>query len=325
MTASFLPVFFDRFIWHLPDESITQSMQTPRLKILVIGSSNTDLVVRTPRFPLAGETILGDEFFMTPGGKGANQAVAAVRLGGDVTFVTKIGKDVFGKSTLTALEREGIGTENVVETSEHPSGVAVITVDSKGENTIVVAAGANMQLLPGDISSQLIDAAEIILLQLEIPLSTIEYVVSVANTRGTPVVLNPAPAARLPDMILKGLFLITPNETEVETLTGIKPATLADLKSAANFLLRKGVKNVIITLGERGAFLMNEDHALLVPSPLVTPVDTTAAGDVFNGALITALANGVDLPQACDYACRAASISVTKRGAQTAAPYQNEL
>ena len=300
-------------------------MENTPLKILVIGSSNTDMVVRTPKFPLPGETILGDEFFMTPGGKGANQAVAAARLGADVQFLSKIGKDVFGSYTLAALSHEGISTTHLVKTGDHPSGIALITVNAAGENTIVVASGANMQLVPEDIPATLIDNAGIILMQLEIPLPTIGYVINKANAAGKKVVLNPAPATALSSTVLNGLFLLTPNESEAEKLTGIVLADLSDLKRAGNFLLKKGVQNVVITLGERGAFLMNEADTLLVPSPLVSPVDTTAAGDVFNGALVTALAHGALLPEACDFACRAAAISVTRVGAQSSAPYKREL
>ena len=300
-------------------------MQTEPLKILIIGSSNTDMVVRTHKFPLPGETILAKDFFMTPGGKGANQAVAAARLGADVDFVTKIGKDVFGSYTLAALAQEGISTAHVIKTGEYASGVALINVNSSGENTIVVASGANMHLTPEDIPNELIGSAGIILLQLEIPIPTIEHVIKLANAGGKMVVLNPAPATIFPEAILNGLYLVTPNETETAILTGITPASLADLKRAGNDLLKKGVQNIIITLGERGAFLMNDHHTLLVPSPLVTPVDTTAAGDVFNGALVTALAEGATLPGACGFACRAAAISVTRTGAQSSAPYKKEI
>ena len=300
-------------------------METAPANILVIGSSNTDMVVRTHKFPVAGETILGDEFFMTPGGKGANQAVAAARLGADVQFLSKIGKDVFGSYTLAALNHEGISTAHLVKTGDHPTGIALITVNAAGENTIVVASGANMQLLPEDIPATLIDNAGIILMQLEIPLPTIEFVIKKANSAGKKVVLNPAPATTLPSTILNGLFLLTPNESEAEILTGLVLTDLSDLKRAGNFLLKKGVHNVVITLGERGAFLMNGRDIMIVPSPLVSPVDTTAAGDVFNGALVTALAQGALLPEACDFACRAAAISVTRVGSQSSAPYKREV
>ena len=300
-------------------------MEKTPLKILVIGSSNTDMVVRTRNFPLPGETILGGEFLMNPGGKGANQAVAASRLGADISFITKIGKDVFGSYTLAAIQHEGIPIKNVIKSGEHASGVALITVNAQGENTIVVAPGANMQLSPEEIDTALLGKADIILMQLEIPLATIEWVVKTGNSLGKKVILNPAPPQPLPASILKGLFIITPNESETAVLTGIQPTTLPDMKRAGKFLLTRGVQHVIITLGERGAFLMNEEHTLLVPSPLVTPVDTTAAGDVFNGALAAALAHGAELPEACNLACRAAAISVTRKGAQASAPYRKEI
>ncbi len=300
-------------------------MEKRPLKILVIGSANTDMVIRTRAFPMPGETVLGGDFLMNPGGKGANQAVAAARLGADVTFITKIGKDVFGSYTLAALQHEGINIKHVIKSAEHPSGVALITVNDKSENTIVVAPGSNMQLSFDEIDEKLVRAADIILMQLEIPLHTIEHVVQQARELGKKLVLNPAPALGLPAPVLDGLFLITPNQNETTIMTGINPATLPDMKRAGNYLLKRGVQNLVITLGDRGAFLMNEQHTLLIPSPLVSPVDTTAAGDVFNGALVTALAEGETLPEACNFACRAAAISVTRRGAQSSAPYRKEI
>lgn len=300
-------------------------MKNQPQKILIIGSSNTDMVITTEEFPKPGETIFGRQFIMNPGGKGANQAVAATRLGAVVSFVIKTGKDVFGSYTLAALRHEGIDTSNIIKTSAHQSGVALITVNAQGENTIVVASGANMQLVPEEINEALLKSAGIILLQLEIPMKTIEHIVHTAKKYDCKLVLNPAPAIAIPASILHGLFLITPNETETEIITGIYPDTLPAMKKAGKYFLKKGVQNVIITVGERGAFLMNADHSILIPSPLVTPVDTTAAGDTFNGAIVTALAEGMDLPAACAFACKAASISVTRLGAQSSAPFRKEI
>lgn len=300
-------------------------MQLQQPSLLVIGSSNTDMVVKTAAFPKPGETVLGGSFLMNPGGKGANQAVAAARLGAHIDFVTKLGKDIFGAYTLDALKREGIDCSHVIETADHPSGVALITVNEEGENNIVVASGANMQLKPAEIDDRLLQQAGFILIQLEIPLSTIEHIAHTAKRYDTKLVLNPAPATVLPTGLLQYIFLVTPNETETEMLTGIYPADLVSMQQAANHLLAQGVQQVVITLGSKGAFWMNASGHELVPAPLVTAIDTTAAGDVFNGALVTSLAGGADLSAACLFACKAASIAVTRMGAQASAPYLHEI
>ena len=274
---------------------------------------------------MPGETILGGEFLMNAGGKGANQAVAAARLGAKVTFVTKIGKDVFGSFTMSSLRYEGIDTSTIIKTAKFPSGTALITVNSTGENTIVVAPGANMQLTAGEIKEELFKNAGIVLVQLEIPLSTIEHVVQTANRHHAKVVLNPAPAATLTPGVLGGLYLITPNEIETEKLTGIYPGTLPAMRKAGKFFMGKGVQNVVITLGAKGVFLMTPAGDSIIPAPKVSPIDSTAAGDVFNGALVTAIAEGMYLPAACTFACSAAAISVIRLGAQSSAPYRKEL
>ncbi|MEO6718828.1 MAG: ribokinase, partial [Ferruginibacter sp.] len=231
-------------------------MKLQSKKILIIGSSNTDMVIRTHEFPIPGQTILGGEFIMNAGGKGANQAVAAARLGAKISFVTKIGKDVFGSYTLSSLRYEGIDTATIIKTAKHPSGVALITVNNAGENTIVVAPGANMQLTAGEIKEDLFESAGMILIQLEIPLSTIGHIIQTANKHKVNVVLNPAPAATLTDSMLHGLYLVTPNEIETEMLTGIYPDTLPAMRKAGKFFMDKGVQNVVITLGAKGVFLM---------------------------------------------------------------------
>jgi ribokinase len=291
--------------------------------ILVIGSSNTDMVIKTKKFPAPGETILGGTFLLNPGGKGANQAVAAARLGGKVTFVTKRGSDLFGNQTIGLLMREGIDTQYVVKDTENPSGVALIIVDSNGENSIVVAPGSNGYLLPEDVPHKLFGARkfEIILLQLEIPLKTVEYAAVTASEYGIKVILNPAPAQKLSDNLLMHTWLITPNEI----LTGMTVNDISTAETAALSLLEKGVKNVIITMGAAGAYVKSENFTGMVPGVKVTVVDTTAAGDVFNGALAVALAEGKDLKEAVVFANRAASISVTRLGAQASAPYRNEI
>ncbi len=296
-------------------------------KILVIGSSNTDMVIKTDKLPGPGETVLGGTFFMNPGGKGANQAVAAARLGGKVTLVTKIGNDLFGNQTIGVLKKEGIDTRNIVTDEESPSGVALITVNSLGENNIVVAPGSNGKLLPEDIPGNHFSSGkyEILLLQLEIPIMTVEYAALTAAENGIKVILNPAPAQKLHDYLLKHLYLITPDQTEAEIITGIKITNDLSAETAATVLKKKGVKNVIITLGEKGAYVKTDNFSGIMPGISVTAVDTTGAGDVFNGALAVALAEGNKLEEAVSFANRAAGICVTRLGAQASIPYREEI
>ena len=296
-------------------------------KILVIGSSNTDMVIKTDKLPAPGETILGGIFLINPGGKGANQAVAAARLGGKVTFITKRGNDLFGNQAVGLLMREDIDTQYVVKDTELPSGVALITVDSTGENIIVVAPGSNGNLLQDDIPTKIFETGkfEILLLQLEIPISTVEYSAVTASENGIKVILNPAPAQKLSDNLLKHTWLITPNETEAEILIGITVHNISTAENAASSLQKKGVENVIIMMGASGAYIKSESFTGMVPGVKVKAVDTTAAGDVFNGALAVALAEGKDLEEAVAFANKAASISVTRMGAQASAPYRKGM
>lgn len=296
-------------------------------RIIVIGSSNTDMVIKTEKLPSPGETILGGVFLMNPGGKGANQAVAAARLGGKVTFITKRGNDLFGNQAVGLLMREGIDTQYIVKDLEFPSGVALITVDSAGENSIVVAPGSNGNLLQEDIPQVIFEIAkfEILLLQLEIPMATVEYSAVSATEHGIKVILNPAPASQLSDNLLKHIWLITPNETEAEAITGVKITDIFSAERAASIFQGRGVKNVIITMGATGAYIKSENFSGLIPGVKVVPVDTTAAGDVFNGALAVAISEGSSLNDAVVFANRAASISVTRMGAQASAPYRNEI
>lgn len=296
-------------------------------KILVVGSSNTDMVIQTDHLPVAGETILGGTFFMNPGGKGANQAVAIVRLGGKVTFICKTGRDVFGYQSHQLFEDEGIDTSYILSDSKFPSGIAMITVDNKAENCITVAPGANMNLTPHDLAKakSAIDEADIILLQLEIPMETVEYVARTAKEQNKKVVLNPAPARVLSEELLSSLYLITPNETEAELISGQKVTDVETAIKAAEIMRAKGVKNVIITMGSKGAFVYTDTVCELVPAYKVKAVDTTAAGDIFNGALIVALSEGRDWIEAVRFACKASAIAVTRVGAQSSAPYRNEV
>ena len=295
-------------------------------KIYVIGSTNTDMVVKTDHLPLPGETILGGEFFMNAGGKGANQAVAAARLGGDVTLVTKLGNDIFGKQTIEGFKKENIHTGYVFLDENKPSGTALIIVNGEGENCIVVAPGANANLLPADIEKvKDIHKAAIILMQLEIPMQTIAYVTRLARSNQQKVIINPAPAQKLDDELLNGLFLITPNETEAFLLTGIKVEDERTASEAASAFLSKGVQNVIITLGRQGAFFKNNFLKLKIDAPMVKAVDTTAAGDTFSGALAVAVTELMDWEQALQFAVQAASISVTRMGAQSSVPHRKEI
>jgi ribokinase len=296
-------------------------------KIVVVGSSNTDMVIKTKQIPAPGETVLGGIFFMTAGGKGANQAVAAVRLGGTVSFICKTGNDIFGKEAIISFKKENINTDFIFTDEREPSGVALITVDDNAENSIVVAPGANASLHVGDIEEieDFIVQAEIILMQLEIPLTTVVHVAEFAAANEIPVILNPAPGCELPDELLKNISIITPNENEAEKLTGITVTDIRTAEQAAKTIYNRGVETVIVTLGAEGALLLNRDAVVHIAGYKVNPIDTTAAGDVFNGALAVALSEKKPITDAIDFACKAASISVTRLGAQASAPYRHEI
>lgn len=295
--------------------------------ILVVGSSNTDMVIKAGRLPQPGETILGGTFFMSPGGKGANQAVAAARLNGAVIFIAKAGNDIFGRQSIELFNEEGINTKYLVSDPINPSGVALITVDKNGENCIVVASGTNATLIPADLqkAEAEIKNAAIVLMQLEIPVETVEWVAKMATANNVRVVLNPAPACVLPASLIENISVITPNETEAEMLSGIKITNLETAIQAGKIIKDKGVETVIITLGIKGALVITDSIIEMVPAPTVEAVDTTAAGDVFNGALAVALSEDVEILNAVAFACEAAAISVTKMGAQSSAPYRSEV
>lgn len=296
-------------------------------KIVVIGSCNTDMVIKSERIPAPGETIIGGVFMMTPGGKGANQAVAAARLGGDVTFICKTGNDLFGKESVELYKTEKINTDWICSDPLLPSGVALITVDSNGENCIVVASGANGALSREDLTKakEEITRAGFLLMQLEIPMEAVEYAAEIARQKGVMVILNPAPALPLSDHLLKLLDVIVPNKTEAEMLSGVKVTDWDSAKSAADLISQKGVKVVLITLGSLGALLKEGDSYHKVEAVPVKAVDTTAAGDTFCGAFCVGLSEGLSLVDAVRFACRASAISVTKMGAQASAPYLHEL
>lgn len=296
-------------------------------KIIVIGSTNMDMVVKTSQIPKPGETVLAGSFFLNPGGKGANQAVAVARLGGDVAFMSKVGNDVFGKQSSQLLDDEGINTFYMLSDEELPSGVALITVDNVGENSIVVASGANANFLPSDLEDMLeeIAKAKIVLMQLEIPIETVLYVAKYASTRNIVLILNPAPASTLSLELLGYLDMITPNQNEAEIISGLKVDGIASAKVAAMRIFEMGVNKVIITMGPMGAVVCEEGKVYVVEAKKVEAVDTTAAGDVFNGALAVALSEGKNLEEAVRFACGAAAISVTRLGAQSSIPYRNEV
>ena len=286
-----------------------------------------DMVVKTSHIPTPGETVLSGSFFMNPGGKGANQAVSVARLGGDVAFVSKVGNDVFGKQSTQSFQEEGIDIAHLLSDDTLPSGVALITVDRSGENSIVVASGANASLMPADLEDALdkIAGAGIVLMQLEIPMETVHFAAIYAVKHGVKVILNPAPANTLPPKLLSCIDIITPNQSEAAMLSGINVTDAATAAQAAVAIHNLGVKSVIITMGAMGCVIYDKGEITLVPAQKVEAVDTTAAGDVFCGALAVALAEGGTLFDAVDFASRAAAISVTRMGAQPSIPYRREL
>ncbi len=296
-------------------------------RIVVVGSSNTDMVIGSDRLPTAGETVLGGSFLMAAGGKGANQAVAAARLGGAVTLVARVGADLFGDRALRGFEDEGIDTRFVVRDAEEPSGVALILVDAAGRNLISVAPGANNRLSEADVEAArtAIVQADIVLLQLEVPLEAVRYAARLGRGAGARVILDPAPARELDARLLADLSILTPNESEAHRLTGISVDDASSARRAATILREQGATTVLITLGARGCYLLSDHDRELIPAPAVEAVDSTAAGDTFNGALACALAAGAELSEAVAAASRAAALSVTRRGAQPSMPRLAEL
>jgi ribokinase len=295
--------------------------------ILVVGSSNTDMIIKMERIPKPGETIIGGEFASAAGGKGANQAVGAARAGGTVTLVARVGRDMFGETAIAGFAADGINVDYVVRDRTSPSGVALIFVGQNGENSIAVASGANAKLTPADVrkAKGAFRKASVLLLQLETPLDTVQAAADLAEAAGVRVILNPAPARPLPNKLLRRLYLLTPNESEAELLTGVAVHNVEGAAKAASALLARGVQNVIMTMGARGALVVGADLRQMIPSFKVKAVDTTAAGDIFNGALALGLAEGRSLLEAAHFASAAAAISVTRMGAQTSAPTRKEI
>jgi len=298
-----------------------------RPRIVVLGSSNTDMIIRLDRIPRPGETVLGGEFMTAAGGKGANQAVAAARAGGHVSLIARVGRDSLGDQAVRAFLEDNIDVSRVTRDPRLASGAALIFVARNGQNSIAVAGGANGALSPAHVkkSRALIVNAKVLLMQLETPVETVAAAAQMAASKGVLVILNPAPARSLPDSLLRRVSILTPNESEAEELTGIKLGGLKDAKRAAEALRRRGVKTVILTLGARGALIASESGQRLVPGFKVKAVDSTAAGDVFNGTLAVALTEGQSLEQSVRVAHAAAAISVTRRGAQPSVPKRAEV
>ena len=297
-------------------------MKRDKPRIVVVGSSNMDLVVKSKRIPAIGETILGGDFIMTPGGKGANQAVAAAKLGAEVFFIARLGDDVFGTQSLDNLNKEGVNTKYVIQTKGVASGVALITVDDAGNNVIVVAPGANQKLSPADVreAESCIASAGALVAQLEIPLETVEFAGRLAHNCGVPFILDPAPAQKLGPELLKMVEVLTPNETEAQILTGVEVTEEESARMAAENLLECGVKAVILTMGTKGFLLASEERTEFAAAIKVEAVDATAAGDAFTGGLAFGLAKGQALFDAALFANRVAALSVTKMGAQSSMP-----
>ena len=296
-------------------------------KIFVLGSTNTDMVIADRKLPAPGETISGGKFMMNPGGKGANQAVAVARLAakrGACVFVAKVGDDLFGRDAAARFRAEGIDARLVVD-RRNPSGTALILVDAKGQNVISVALGANGTLSPADVKPRLKDlkGAAALLMQLETPIPTVLAAAKAAKAAGVMVVLNPAPAAKLPKELYPLIDWITPNETEAELLTGVKVKDAKSAQLAVDALKRKGVKNVAITMGAKGVYCGNCRR--LYPAKKVKAVDCVAAGDTFNGAFVVALAEGKSCRDAIAFAQKASAISVTRPGAQSSVPRRREV
>jgi ribokinase len=296
--------------------------------VLVVGSINMDLVVRAPVMPAPGQTVLGDAFQTSPGGKGANQAVAAARLGADCRMIGQLGADAFGQSLLDGLRAEGVDCTHVARTPDAPSGVAMIVVDARGENSIVVASGANYRLSPDDVYSrwEAFEGAAVVLLQLELPLPTVRAAIELARRHGAKVILDPAPALRNMPKELYQVDILSPNAGEAELLTGVRVVEDRVDKQAAMELIARGAQAAVLKLGARGCLVVMADgHFYRVPAHKVGVVDTTAAGDAFTAALGVAVASGATMHEAARFANAAGALACTRLGAQAAMPAATEV
>ncbi|WZL74179.1 ribokinase [Clostridiaceae bacterium 35-E11] len=291
-------------------------------QILVVGSINMDMVIRVPHIPAVGETILAKDIKRFGGGKGANQAIAAAKLGGDVHMIGRVGKDEHGEQCYENLKNSGVHVEGIEFDDDTPTGTAYIYVSDKGENNIVVYPGANNKLNIDQIKrfEHLFNIAAFCVVQLEIPLEVVNFVVDLCRQKGVKVIFNPAPACNLNDDLLKNTYILTPNETELTILTGEKADTIEEMEMASHKILERGVQNIIVTIGEKGSLLINKDKKQLHKAVKVAPIDTTAAGDSFTGALAVALAEEQEINKAINFATHVAGITVTKEGAQSSLP-----
>lgn len=295
--------------------------------VVVVGSLNMDLVMRTPRVPVGGETLHGHEFSTLPGGKGANQAVACARLGAKVAMIGQVGNDGFGTTLRDGLAADGIDVNGVLQTSAVGTGVAMILVEDIGQNRIVLAAGANGALTPDDIDAQtaLIGGAAMVVLQLEVPMPVVERAIAIAHSAGVPVLLNPGPAKPLAEALWSQIDLLIPNESEAELLSGIAVTDAASAYTAARVFRQRGVKCVLITLGANGVAVIDDAGERHLPAHVVKAVDTTAAGDTFIGGLSAGLVEGMAMDEAVALGQRASALCVTRHGAQPSIPYRREI
>ena len=296
-------------------------------RVVVVGSANMDMVVSCDRFPKPGETVLAGQFGMYPGGKGANQAVACARLGGNVTLLAKLGKDVFRERLTDSLESNGVDISHLLIDETASTGIALITVDGTGQNEIVVVSGSNMELSPEDVrrNREIFEGAAVVLMQLEIPIETVLEAARIGRASGAKIILNPAPARELPDELLSRIDVITPNESEAELLSGIPVHDLTSAKASAEAIQARGVREVVFTLGSRGALHVADGSETSFPAYRVEAQDTTAAGDAFNGALAYGLASGRACGDAIALANAVAAFSVTRMGAQPSMPSNDEV
>ena len=303
------------------------SIRRTPIKALVVGSLNMDLVVKTERMALAGENLLGEDFRMIPGGKGANQAVALARLGAETAMAGRVGKDVFGNTLITNLTKEGVNTDRVSKDEEEATGVAFIMVDRDGQNSILIVLGANGRCSLGDVDSleEVIKDSDVVLLQLEIPMPTVERVISIANRYEVKTVLDAGPAQECPTEVLVGVDILSPNEHEAGVILGTEVSDVDSATAAARQFLSLGVKNVVLKLGERGALVASDDTLEHLAPAQVESVDSTAAGDAFTAALALAYAGGSNLVEASRYANSAGALAVTVFGAQPSMPTEKEL
>lgn len=289
--------------------------------ICVIASLNMDLVVNVDTMPKPGQTIIGSNFKEVPGGKGANQAVAMARLNGNVSMIGKVGEDGFGQTLINSLKNDKVDT-TYIQTSKGATGVALITVDKNAQNSIVVSPGANFEVKEDDIDNNIeaIKNSDIVVLQLETPLNTIKYALNKAKELNKYTILNPAPAVKLDDEIIKNVDLLTPNETELEIISGVSIETEEDIQKAAQIMIEKGVKELIVTLGSKGSLYINKEKSMFKKAYKVEAVDTTAAGDSYTGALAVALSQDKNIEDAMDFASKVGALSVLKEGAQSSLP-----